>query len=131
MLVADLRFIYEGWPFYRFIYVCWSAKEVFGKGDDCHKFWCLRIHHSLLKCLWGINSVVIGDILHWIISIFGVEPSINKAVHYWENCSVKFLSIVIILLPTLVYNICELFSPQCLLHRDYSMDLWARTNDGL
>lgn len=33
-----------------------------------------------------------GGILHWPISIFDSEPTINKAIINWETCSVSFLS---------------------------------------
>jgi len=33
-----------------------------------------------------------GGILHWPISIFDFEPTINKAIINWQTCSVSFCS---------------------------------------
>ncbi|KAH7511511.1 hypothetical protein JRO89_XSUnG0195800 [Xanthoceras sorbifolium] len=39
-------------------------------------------------------SVVLGDILYWTLSIFGVKSTISTAVYYRENCSVNLFSII-------------------------------------
>ena len=84
---SNLGSFLVGWAFYWVLYIPWNIKKVPGEGNRL-----LPLTQLLSGLCDHANSVdcFVGSILHWPISIFDFEPTINKAITNWETCSVSF-----------------------------------------